>query len=139
MDAFGINEKRFNEIFSKNLRDMMYKRDINQRQLADAIHVSSASVSDWYNGKKTPRMDKIDLICQVLNCSRSDLMLEKVKDLKLIKEQEEQRSTGLTYLDTQLIIKILQLDEAGRSLVDLVVEHELERVKAIKKDTKGAD
>ena len=84
-------------------------------------------------------MDKIDLICQVLNCSRSDLMLEKVKDLKLIKEQEEQRSTGLTYLDTQLIIKILQLDEAGRSLVDLVVEHELERVKAIKKDTKGAD
>lgn len=63
MDAFGINEKRFNEIFSKNLRDMMYKRDINQRQLADAIHVSSASVSDWYNGKKTPRMDKIDLIC----------------------------------------------------------------------------
>lgn len=139
MDAFGINEKRFNEIFSKNLRDMMYKRDINQRQLAGAIHVSSASVSDWYNGKKTPRMDKIDLICQVLNCSRSDLMLEKVKDLKLIKEQEEQRSTGLTYLDTQLIIKILQLDEAGRSLVDLVVEHELERVKAIKKDTKGAD
>lgn len=139
MDAFGINEKRFNEIFSKNLRDMMYKRDINQRQLADAIHVSSASVSDWYNGKKTPRMDKIDLICQVLNCSRSDLMLEKVKDLKLIKEQEEQRSTGLTYLDTQLIIKILQLDEAGRSLVDLVVEHELERVKATKKDTKGAD
>ena len=134
MDAFGINEKRFNEIFSKNLRDMMYKRDINQRQLADAIHVSSASVSDWYNGKKTPRMDKIDLICQVLNCSRSDLMLEKVKDLKLIKEQEEQRSTGLTYLDTQLIIKILQLDEAGRSLVDLVVEHELERVKAIKKE-----
>lgn len=139
MDAFGINEKRFNEIFSKNLRDMMYKRDINQRQLADAIHVSSASVSDWYNGKKTPRMDKIDLICQVLNCSRSDLMLERVKDLKLIKEQEEQRSTGLTYLDTQLIIKILQLDEAGRSLVDLVVEHELERVKATKKDTKGAD
>lgn len=139
MDAFGINEKRFNEIFSKNLRDMMYKRDINQRQLADAIHVSSASVSDWYNGKKTPRMDKIDLICQVLNCSRSDLMLEKVKDLKLIKEQEEQRSTGLTYLDTQLIIKILQLDEAGRSLVDLVVDHELERVRATKKDTKGAD
>lgn len=139
MDAFGINEKRFNEIFSKNLRDMMYKRDINQRQLADAIHVSSASVSDWYNGKKTPRMDKIDLICQVLNCSRSDLMLEKVKDLKLIKEQEEQRSTGLTYLDTQLIIKILQLDEAGRSLVDLVVDHELERVRATKKDTKGAE
>ena len=139
MDAFGINEKRFNEIFSKNLRDMMYKRDINQRQLADAIHVSSASVSDWYNGKKTPRMDKIDMICQVLNCSRSDLMLEKVKDLKLIKEQEEQRSTGLTYLDTQLIIKILQLDEAGRSLVDLVVDHELERVRATKKDTKGAD
>lgn len=139
MDAFGINEKRFNEIFSKNLRDMMYRRDINQRQLADAIHVSSASVSDWYNGKKTPRMDKIDLICQVLNCSRSDLMLEKVKDLKLIKEQEEQRSTGLTYLDTQLIIKILQLDEAGRSLVDLVVDHELERVRATKKDTKGAE
>lgn len=138
-DGFGLNYKDFNEVFSQNLRNLMYKRDITQRQLANQIGVSSTIVSDWYNGKKTPRMDKIDLICQVLNCSRSDLMLEKVKDLKLIKEQEEQRSTGLTYLDTQLIIKILQLDEAGRSLVDLVVEHELERVKAIKKDTKGAD
>ena len=132
MDAFGINEKRFNEIFSKNLRDMMYKKDINQRQLADALKCSTASVSDWYNGKKTPRMDKIDAMCQVLNCSRSDLMLEKARDLRIIREQEEQRNTGLTYLDTQLIIKILQLDEAGRSLVDLVVDHELERVRAKK-------
>lgn len=59
-------------------------------------------------------------------------MMEKARDLRVVKEQEEQRNTGLTYLDTQLIIKILQLDEAGRTLVDLVVDHELERVRAKK-------
>lgn len=134
-DGFGLNYKDFNEIFSQNLRNLMYKRDITQRQLANQIGVSSTIVSDWYNGKKTPRMDKIDLICRALNCDRSDLMFETINE----KPVEIKPDISFTPDDYRLIIKIMQLDGAGRTLVDLVVDHELERVRATKKDTKGAD
>ena len=39
--------------------------------------VSQATVSNWCKGIKTPRMDKIDKICEFFNCKRSDLMEEK--------------------------------------------------------------
>lgn len=133
--GFGFNYKNFNEVFSQNLRNLMYKRDITQRQLANQIGVSSTIVSDWYNGRKTPRMDKIDLICGALNCERSDLMFETVNE----KPAEIKPEIPFSPEDYRLIIKIMQLDGSGRTLVDLVVDHELERVRATKKDTKGAD
>ena len=133
--GFGFNYKNFNEVFSQNLRNLMYKRDITQRQLANQIGVSSTIVSDWYNGRKTPRMDKIDLICGALNCERSDLMFETVNE----KPAESKPEIPFSPEDYRLIIKIMQLDGSGRTLVDLVVDHELERVRATKKDTKGAD
>ena len=127
-DGFGLNYKDFNTIFSENLRTIMYKRDISQRQLANMIGVSSTIVSDWYNGKKTPRMDKIDAMCKALNCSRTDLMLEVVNE----KPVEIHPDIPFTPEDYRLIIKIMQLDGDGRTLVDLVVDHELERVRAKK-------
>ena len=127
-DGFGLNYKEFNEVFSQNLRNLMYKKDISQRQLANMIGVSSTIVSDWYNGKKTPRMDKIDAMCKVLNCQRTDLILETVNE----KPADIKPDFALTPADYQLIIKIMQLDGDGRTLVDLVVDHELERVRAKK-------
>lgn len=127
-DGFGLNYKDFNTIFSENLRTIMYKKDISQRQLANMIGVSSTIVSDWYNGKKTPRMDKIDAMCKALNCNRTDLMLEAVNE----KPVEIHPDIPFTPEDYQLIIKIMQLDGSGRTLVDLVVDHELERVRAKK-------
>ena len=124
-----LNRNDFNRVFSKNLQDMMYRRDIKQSELARLMGVSTATVSDWYNGKKTPRMDKIDAMCRFLNCSRSDLMLEAGAE-----RPAQVGGAGVPFAseDYQLIIKIMQLDEAGRSLVDLVVDHELERVRAKK-------
>ena len=123
-----MSNSEFNEVFSKNLRTIMYERDIKQSELARLMDVSSATVSDWYNGKKTPRMDKLDAICRILNCRRSDLVLETVNG----KEIDVKPDMALNPADYQLIIKIMQLDGYGRTLVDLVVDHELERVRAKK-------
>lgn len=127
-DGFGLSYQDFNAVFSQNLRNLMYKKDISQRQLANQIGVSSTIVSDWYNGKKTPRMDKIDALCRVLNCSRTDLILETVNE----KSVDIKPDMSFTPEDYRLIIKIMQLDGCGRTLVDLVVDHELERVRTKK-------
>lgn len=76
-NGFGIDEDAYKAIFAKNLRDWLYVRDISQRELADKLGVSPTIVSAWCRGEKSPRMSKVDLICQVLNVKRSDLMLEK--------------------------------------------------------------
>ena len=126
---FNMERKDFNAIFSQNLRDMMLRRDIKQSELARLMNVSTATMSDWYNGKKTPRMDKIDAMCRFLNCARSDLMLEAGIERPI---QVGGAGVPFSAADYELIIKIMQLDGDGRTLVDLVVDHELERVRAKK-------
>lgn len=73
-------EKKFNEIFSKNLRYYMDSRGVSQNELAKELNVSPTSVNNWYNGYKTPRMDKVDKICRFFHISRSALMEEHDSD-----------------------------------------------------------
>ena len=47
-----------------------------QADLAAYMNTSQASVSNWVNGVKLPRMDKFDRICEFLGCNRSDLLIE---------------------------------------------------------------
>lgn len=54
-----------------------------QAELADYLGVTQASVSNWVNGVKIPRMDKIDKICEFLNCTRSDLLVGESQDSSL--------------------------------------------------------
>lgn len=49
-------------IFSKNLRNLLEERNRTQKDLADYIGVSPASVNFWLTGKKIPKIDKIKKI-----------------------------------------------------------------------------
>ncbi len=72
-----MDEKYFNLIFSNNLNRYLQKYDMTQLELAKRLGVSPASVSHWCNGKKSPRMDKVDKMCDIFHCLRSDLMEDK--------------------------------------------------------------
>ncbi|MBE5937716.1 MAG: helix-turn-helix domain-containing protein [Lachnospiraceae bacterium] len=69
-----MSEKEFNLIFSSNLLKYMSLYDMTQSELAKRLNVSSAAVNTWCKGLKSPRMDKIDSMCVIFNCKRSDLM-----------------------------------------------------------------
>lgn len=75
--GFNIDEDAFKRTFGKNLTEALQLREMSQRELARSIGVSSTTASQWCQGKKVPRADKIDAICTVLNIKRSDLMLDK--------------------------------------------------------------
>lgn len=66
------------EVFSTNLKKMLKERGKTQLELAEFAGVSDASVNNWVNGIKLPRMDKVDKICKFLNVKRSDL-IEPIK------------------------------------------------------------
>lgn len=67
-------EKKFNEVFAKNLRYYMDLNRISQNELSKELNVSPTSVNNWCNGYKTPRMDRVDEICRFFHINRSDLM-----------------------------------------------------------------
>lgn len=72
-----MSELEFNEIFSKRLKYYLNKYDMTQSELAKRLNVSTQSVTNWCKGDKSPRMDKVDAMCKIFNCRRTDLMEDK--------------------------------------------------------------
>lgn len=62
------------EMFSKNLDYIMTEKKMSNTELANGIGVTPTTIGYWRNGKKFPRMDKVDKICRFLQVSRSDLI-----------------------------------------------------------------
>ena len=50
---------------------------MTQVELAKKLGVGTTSVYNWCNGIKTPRMDKVDAMCDLFHCNSSDLIEEK--------------------------------------------------------------
>lgn len=75
-----MSEKEFNEIFSTNLMRYLETRNMSQNELAKYLDVSPTSVNNWCRGLKSPRMDKVDKMCELFGINRSDLMNEHSDD-----------------------------------------------------------
>ncbi len=72
-----MSEDEYKITFSNNLRYYLELNEKTQADLCEYMNVSSATVSDWCNGKKMPRMDKIQTICNWLRIEKSDLLEDK--------------------------------------------------------------
>ena len=70
-------ENDFNEVFSKRLRYFLNMNNMTQVELANRLGVGTTSVYNWCSGIKTPRTDKVDMMCDIFKCSRSDLIEEQ--------------------------------------------------------------
>ena len=77
-----MSEREFNDIFSERLRFYLNKYEITQLELSKRLGVGTTSVYNWCNGIKTPRMDKVDAMCEIFHCKRSDLMEDKSEETK---------------------------------------------------------
>lgn len=70
-------EKELNELIAKRISYYMEINHTTQKELAEYIGVSQATISNWQKGIKTPRMSKIDKLCDYFSINRSDLMEDK--------------------------------------------------------------
>lgn len=81
-----------NRVFTENLRKYMDRNGETQADISRLLGVSTATVSYWLSGAKTPRMPMIDKLCKHYNISRSDLL-----------EEKHQNETYYTDINTQQI------------------------------------
>ena len=91
-------ELRGDEIFANNLKRMLFEHRKTATELAKSIGVTKVTVSEWVNGKKQPRMEKVDKICEFFNCSRSDLIDEP---------KEKEPVSVNTDPQTEIIVKLI--------------------------------
>ena len=59
-------------IFAKNLNYYMAINGKNRRELCSALGFSYSTVSEWINGKKYPRMDKVEELARYFGINKSD-------------------------------------------------------------------
>jgi len=66
------------EILSKNLKHYIEKSGKDRRELAETWGFPYSTVTDWINGKKYPRIDRIEVMADYFGILKSDLIEEKM-------------------------------------------------------------
>lgn len=74
----GLGNK---EIMSKNLKYYIERSGKDRRELAEIWGFPYSSVSEWVNGRKYPRIDKIEIMANYFGILKSDLIEEKLTNL----------------------------------------------------------
>ena len=66
-------------IFARNLQRYMDIANKTQKDISETAGVSQATVSEWLNCRKYPRMDKIQKLADYFGIKKSDLIEDKFK------------------------------------------------------------
>ena len=102
------------KMFSTNLKQIMLDHSKTQSDLVKDLNLRQATVSDWLNGKKYPRMDKVELLANYFNVSINDLIMVVPKFEYTMSPKEK-----------MIIKKYRQLDAGGQDRIDRQIDFEL--------------
>lgn len=91
-------------VFANNLKKQMELKGVSRNDICNALGISYFTVSDWVNGKKYPRMDKVEMLANYFGIQKSDL----------IEDQQEK--------DTPDQIKLTEGEQALLELFRLIPE-----------------
>lgn len=61
-------------IMGKNIKRLLKQHSMTAARLSEIVGVSTATISDWSNGKTYPRIDKIETMAEYFGISKSDLV-----------------------------------------------------------------
>ena len=96
-------------ILSKNLRYYIEKSGKDRRELSETWGFPYSTVTDWVNGKKYPRIDRIEIMADYFGILKSDLIEEKTEE-----HREMQKKNDII---SDVVIR-MQTDEAFCAAVE---------------------
>jgi len=92
--------------FQTNLKQIMALKGKSQSDIVKALNFKQSTVSDWLNGKKYPRMDKVQMLANYFN----------VDIIELVDNQSNDAIT-FTITEKALIKNYRQLSEQNQQVV----------------------
>lgn len=105
-------------IFAKNLKRQMELKGKTRRDVCAALGFSYYTFSDWVNGKKYPRMDKVEMLADYFGILKSDLIEEKTEEHR----EMQKKNDALTD-----IILEMRTDEDFLSIVEAIYNMDKEK------------
>lgn len=114
------------EIFAKNLRKQILRSGKHRKQIAEDLNYSYSTLTEWINGKKYPRIDRIEKLAEYFNVSKSDL----IEDFEEIKKDNDRLAAIIVKLRTNkelldVVERLMSLDktklESLRRLLDTFI------------------
>lgn len=115
------------EVMSKNLKYYIERSGKDRKDLAEIWGFPYSTVTEWINGKKYPRIDRIEIMAEYFGILKSDLIEEKTKEHR----EMQQKNSILTDLTIRmrtdddfadLMKGISQLDPVQLASVKQVVD-----------------
>lgn len=75
----AIESERNKKIFAKNFNYYLAINGKNQNDIVRDLNITASTVSDWANGKKYPRVDKMQKLADYFGVLKSDLTEEHIE------------------------------------------------------------
>lgn len=102
-------------IFASNLKYQMQKHGKTRRDVCKDLGFSYYTFSDWVNGKKYPRMDKVEILASYFGILKSDLIEDKPQDHKEMQKKNDTLSDIVLKLneDMELLTMVETLSKLG--------------------------
>ena len=104
------------EVFAKNLKKYMELNGKSRREVCASLGYSYFTFSDWVNGKKMPRMDKVEQLANYFGILKSDLIEDKKESapdngsgLSPAKQQLLSLAENCTEEDAERLLKLMEL------------------------------
>lgn len=120
----AIDAERNKKVFARNLNYYLTTRGKTQNDLVRDLEITASTVSDWANGKKYPRVDKMQMLADYFGILKSDLTeehqeseltddIELQEYLEELKNRSEMRmlfslAKGATKEDVMQAVKIIE-------------------------------
>lgn len=67
------------EIITKNLKEEIERSEFKKTEIATAIGVSKATISQYVSGRIQPTLATLSKLCTFLNCSADEILNVKLK------------------------------------------------------------
>ncbi|EMF0380245.1 transcriptional regulator [Enterococcus hirae] len=99
LEILGMNEQEIpksntsfkdlenKEVMANNINHYMKKYGIDRKKLSSDLGISYTTLTDWIKGKTYPRIDKIEMLANYFNISKSDLVENKSEEKNLLIEK----------------------------------------------------
>lgn len=114
--------KTSNIVLAENLKLYMEAKDKKRNEICRDLGLKYSTFSDWANGKKYPRIDKIELLANYFGIEKSDL----------IEEKQPTQEGGLSEMAIKVAELVDMLPEESRKML-------LVRVQALVSAQSGLD
>lgn len=111
--------------FGEKLKIARTNAGLKQAELAKQLNTTGNTISNWEHNVSKPDLDTLSYICGILNVKASFFLEAKVPE------------DEVTLTEFSIIKKYRDLDDDGRKNVDIALDRETNRVKALREAQKA--